>query len=176
MPATPRIILRDAARQCAYGAIAIVVFEYLFRLDLSRSFVALFATYAWVLLLLFRLTAGRVIGLMRREFAAPHYVMVVGTGDRAIRMARDLEHSASHGIRLRGFSPKSRTRPAEIVLRAAYRVLPVADLPAILSEHVVDEVIFAVGSESLAELEEVFLLCGRRKACAHASPSISSRT
>jgi exopolysaccharide biosynthesis polyprenyl glycosylphosphotransferase len=155
----PRIILRDAARQCAYGAIAIVVFEYLFRLDLSRFFVALFATYAWILLLLFRLTAGRVVGLMRREFAAPHYVMVVGTGDRAVRMARDLEHSASHGIRLRGFLSEKPDAPAEIVLRAAYRVLPVADLPAILREHVVDEVIFAVGSESLAELEEVFLLC-----------------
>ena len=36
---------------------------------------------------------------------------------------------------------------------------PIAELPAILRQHVVDEVIFAVGSESLAELEEVFLLC-----------------
>src|SRR5438477_1518647 len=115
----PRIILRDAARQCAYGAIAIVVFEYFFRLDLSRSFVALFATYAWVLLLLFRLTAGRVIGLMRREFAAPHYVMVVGTGDRAVRLARDLEHSASHGIHLRGFLSEKPNAPAENVLHAA---------------------------------------------------------
>ena len=33
------------------------------------------------------------------------------------------------------------------------------ELPAILRQHVVDEIIFAVGSESLAELEEVFLLC-----------------
>ncbi len=38
-------------------------------------------------------------------------------------------------------------------------MLPVGDLPAILRRHVVDEIIFAVGSESLAELEEVFLLC-----------------
>src|SRR5689334_11910221 len=30
----PHVILRDAARQCAYGALAVVVFEYLFRLDL----------------------------------------------------------------------------------------------------------------------------------------------
>src|SRR5436190_6271002 len=141
----PRIVLRDAARQCFYGAVAVVVFEYLFRLDLSRFFVALFSTYAWVLLLLFRLTAGRVVGVMRREFAAPHYVMVVGTGERAVRMARDLEHSASHGIRLRGFLSEKPNAPAEIVLRSTYRVLPVADLPAILREHVIDEVIFAVG-------------------------------
>jgi exopolysaccharide biosynthesis polyprenyl glycosylphosphotransferase len=155
----PRIILRDAFRQCAYGAIGIVVFQYLWRLDLSRFFVALFAAYAWVLLLLFRLTAGRVVGVIRREFAAPHYVMVVGTGERAIRMGRDLEQSASHGVRLRAFLADRPGAPPEILLRAPYKVLPVADLPAILREHVVDEVIFAVGSESLAELEEVFLLC-----------------
>ena len=155
----PRVILRDAARQCAYGAVFMVIFEYLCRLDLSRFFLLLFSTYAWVLLLLFRLTAGRLVGIIRREFAAPHYVMVVGTCDRAVRLARDLEQSVQHGVRLRGFLSEKPGGPGEIQLRTRYKVLPVADLPAILSEHVIDEVIFAVGSESLSELEEVFLLC-----------------
>jgi exopolysaccharide biosynthesis polyprenyl glycosylphosphotransferase len=44
-------------------------------------------------------------------------------------------------------------------LGAIYPVRPVAELPAILRQHVVDEIVFAVGSESLADLEEVFLLC-----------------
>jgi exopolysaccharide biosynthesis polyprenyl glycosylphosphotransferase len=155
----PHVILRDAARQCAYGALAVVVFEYLFRLDLSRFFVALFAVYAWTLFVLFRLTAGRVVGVIRREFAAPHYVMVVGTGERAVRIARALEQSYEYGVRLRGFLSETPGAPSEILLRAAYKVLPVHDLPRILSEHVVDEVVFAVESESLAALEEAFLLC-----------------
>src|SRR5215475_11950247 len=46
--AHPRIVLRDTAKQCAYGALFLVVFEYLLRLDLSRSFVVLFAALAWV--------------------------------------------------------------------------------------------------------------------------------
>src|SRR5260370_32703077 len=92
----PRVILRDAAQQCAYGALCMVVFEYAFRLELSRFFLTLFAAYAWVLVLLFRLTAGRVVGVMRREFGAPHYVMVVGTGERAIQMARGLEQSSGY--------------------------------------------------------------------------------
>jgi exopolysaccharide biosynthesis polyprenyl glycosylphosphotransferase len=155
----PRVILRDAARQCGYGALCLIVFEYVFRLDLSRFFLLLFSVYAWVLLLLFRLTAGRVVGVIRREFAAPHFVMVVGTGERAVRMARGLEQSSAYGIRLRGFLSETANSPAEIQLRAPYKVLPIGDLPSILREHVVDEVIFAVGSESLAELEEVFLMC-----------------
>jgi len=160
----PRIILRDTARQCAYGALCLVLFEYVLRLDLSRSFLGLFSAYAFVLLLLFRLTAGRVVGVIRREFAAPHYVMVVGTGERAIRMAEALEQSAAYGVRLRGFlSEQSEgpggAAPAEIALGARYQVQPIGELPSILRQHVVDEIIFAVGSESLANLEEVFLLC-----------------
>ena len=156
----PRVILRDTARQCASGALCLVLFEYVLRLDLSRFFLGLFSAYAWVLLLLFRLTAGRVVGVIRREFAAPHYVMVVGTGERAIRMAEALEQSAEYGVRLRGFlSEQFENAPAEIALGALYTVQPIGELPAILRQHVVDEIIFAVGSESLANLEEVFLLC-----------------
>src|SRR5436190_7764128 len=34
----PRIILRDTFRQCGYGAISLIIFEFAFRLDLSRPF------------------------------------------------------------------------------------------------------------------------------------------
>jgi exopolysaccharide biosynthesis polyprenyl glycosylphosphotransferase len=158
--AHPVVILRDTARQCVYGALGLVIFEYSMRFDLSRFFVLFFASLAWVLLVLFRLTAGRVVGVIRREFAAPHYVMVVGTNERARRMGRDLEASGNYGVKLRGFlSERAEGFPAEITLGAVHKVVPVGDLPVILREHVVDEIIFAVGSESLAELEEVFLLC-----------------
>jgi len=157
--AHPSVILRDTARQCASGALCLVVFEFVRRLELSRLFVVLFACYAWILLLVFRLTAGRVLGVLRREFAAPHYVMVVGTGERAIRMAEALERSAAYGVRLRGFLSERPEAASSISLGAQYQVHPVSELQAILRQQVVDEIIFAVGSESLAELEEVFLLC-----------------
>jgi exopolysaccharide biosynthesis polyprenyl glycosylphosphotransferase len=157
--ARPSVILRDTARQCAAGALCLVVFEFARRLELSRLFVALFASYAWILLLAFRLAAGRVVGVLRREFAAPHYVMVVGTGERAIRMAEALERSAAYGVRLRGFLSERPDSPGAISLGAQYPVHPVSELTAILRQQVVDEIIFAVGSESLVELEEEFLLC-----------------
>src|ERR1039458_143453 len=118
----PRVILRDTARQCASGALCLVLFEYVLRLDLSRFFLGLFSAYAWVLLLLFRLTAGRVVGVIRREFAAPHYVMVVGTGERAIRLAKALEESVEHHVRLRGFLSEQPGAPAEIALGSRYKV------------------------------------------------------
>src|ERR1017187_8253939 len=42
----PGTILRDTARQCAYGVLCLIVFEYVFRLDLSRPFILLFSAYA----------------------------------------------------------------------------------------------------------------------------------
>jgi exopolysaccharide biosynthesis polyprenyl glycosylphosphotransferase len=74
-------------------------------------------------------------------------------------MGQLLEQSIEYGIRLRGFLTEQENAPAEVALGSVYKVRPIAELPGILRQHVVDEVIFAVGSESLAELEEIFLLC-----------------
>jgi exopolysaccharide biosynthesis polyprenyl glycosylphosphotransferase len=156
----PRTVLRDSFLQSVYGAIGLVLFEFVLRLDLSRPFLLLFATYAWILLLVFRLTAGRLVGVIRREFGSLHFVMVVGAGERARRLGEALEQSAAYGVRLRGFLTADPARAgSEIQLRAPYPVYALDELSALLSHHVIDEIIFAVGSERLAGLEEVFLLC-----------------
>ncbi|MGH9558912.1 MAG: sugar transferase [Bryobacteraceae bacterium] len=158
--AHPRVILRDAFRQCLLGAASVIVFEYLRRMDLSRSFVALFAVYAWVLLCLFRLNAGRILRVMRREFGSPRYVMVAGLGEAALKLGRELENAAAYGIRLTGFIADSPGEaPEKIQLAASYPVRPLSSLADLLRRHVIDEIIFAVDSRRLPQLEETFLLC-----------------
>lgn len=158
----PRIILRDAFSQCLLGAVGVVLFEYLFRLDLSRPFVGLYLVNTWVLLSLFRLNASRIMGAVRREFAGPHYVMVVGLGASAQRLGRQFEDAAAlHGVKLRGFFADDRgvEAPAEIQLQQTYPVYPLAALPEMLRQHVIDEIVFATDSRKLAELEEILLIC-----------------
>ena len=158
--AHPRIILRDTFRQCLLGAAAIVLFEFALRLDLSRSFLAMFAGFNWALLCVFRLNAGRILGMMRREFGVPSYVMVVGLGEAALRIGRQIEDAAPYGIQLSAFlAEPGEAAPEEVELAAKYPVRPLAQLPDLLRQHVIDEIIFAVDSRRLAELEEVFLLC-----------------
>ncbi len=154
--AHPRVVLRDTFRQCALGAISVVVAEYVMRLDLSRSFVALFAVYAWILLCLFRLNAARVIGAVRREFGAAHYVMVVGSSEAARHLGEALEQSSDYGIRLMGFLDE---QPGEVQLSKTYQQYALSGLTELLRRQVIDEIIFAVDSRKLAEMEEVFLLC-----------------
>jgi exopolysaccharide biosynthesis polyprenyl glycosylphosphotransferase len=155
----PRTITRDCFRQCAYGAVCVVLFQYILRLDLSRAFMGFFVLYAWTFLLVFRLLAGPLLGVIRREFGAPHYMMIVGLDERAMRCAEVLERSARYGIRLRGFLGIEESAPEQIHLSADYPVYPLGELPALLRQHVIDEVVFAVDADKLPHLEEIFLLC-----------------
>ncbi len=106
----PRIILRDTSRQCGYGIVCLVIFEYLMRLDVSRPFMMLFAVYSWILLLVFRLTAGRLVGVVRREFGATHHVMLVGLGERARRLGEALERNQGIPGRRSVARPRDTTR------------------------------------------------------------------
>jgi len=155
----PRVILRDALRQSALGAAAVILFQYLLRLDVSRPFLALLGAYGWIFLSLFRLSAGKLAGALRREFGAPHYVMVVGVGPSARRLGQALEASARYGLRLLGFLAEEAEAPAAVRLQGEYPVYPLAELPELLRRQVIDEVLFAVDPERLGEMEEWLLEC-----------------
>ncbi|HWR51205.1 MAG TPA: sugar transferase [Bryobacteraceae bacterium] len=156
----PRSIMRNSLKQTLFGIVGVILLQYAVRLEtpLSRSFLALFATYSWILLCLFRMSAGNVVGLIRREFGAPHYVMVVGTGTSARQLGQALEHSARHGICLLGFLSEG-DAPRTVELQKVYPVRPLGDLKALLREQVIDDLLFAVESNCIAGLEDVLVLC-----------------
>jgi exopolysaccharide biosynthesis polyprenyl glycosylphosphotransferase len=151
-----RVILRDTFRQCALGSMCFVLAQYLTRLDLSRTFVLLFAVYSWILLCLFRMNAQHWIGRVRLEMGTSNFVMVAGTSERARELGRALEQSSDFGVKLMGFLDE---QGGEISLRRTYPVHPMSTLPQLLREHVIDEIIFSVESRQLAEMEDIFLLC-----------------
>jgi exopolysaccharide biosynthesis polyprenyl glycosylphosphotransferase len=140
------------------GIIAVVLFEYSLRLDLSRLFLGLFAVYSWMALCLFRLNAAHIVRAVRSEM---HYVMVAGTGERARKLGGTIEKSERYGIRLKGFfgEDDAMAPGARIQLEKEYPVYPISDLPWLLRNDVIDEILFAVDTKRLASLEEIFLLC-----------------
>jgi exopolysaccharide biosynthesis polyprenyl glycosylphosphotransferase len=103
-----------------------------------------------------------VIGGLRREFGASHFVMVVGSGENALRLGEALEKSSDYGIRLMGFlddDPGPDDEPGVVRLSQEYERYALARLPELLRQQVIDEIIFAVDSRKLGEMEELFLLC-----------------
>jgi len=89
-------------------------------------------------------------------------VMVVGLGEAALRLGRQLEEAGvTHGIRLSGFFADSPNGQAssEVALDKRYPVHAIDQLPEMLRSRVIDEIIFATDSRRLADLEEIMLLC-----------------
>lgn len=157
-----RTVVRDSFRQAMLGSLGLLVFEFLLRLDLSRLFIGIFAAYSAVLLLAFRLVAVRFMGSVR--LSARRYVLVVGTGERALHLGRMLERASEDGVTISAFISTERpavqaSLPAMLHLERAYAVQPLSDIPRLLRQQIVDEILFAVESPELAALEEVFLLC-----------------
>lgn len=156
--ADPKQILAGTLKQCGLGGIALVVAVYLMRIDLSRPFMLLYVALAWLLLSLFRLNAGSLVGAIRKEFSQPYYILIAGTGERALRIADTIERAGAHGLVLQGFLDAAPDR-AVMSLANDYPVWHMDRLPDLLRASVIDEVVFAVPSERLAELEDVFLAC-----------------
>ena len=157
---SPLIIVRDTLRQCVAGGVALILIEYALRLDLSRPFLGLFLLYTCAILCLFRLNARRLVGWVRRGLGQPYFVLIAGTGPRAQRLAALLERSADHGVRLMGLvAADGDAAPVPPALSRRYPVHPLEDLPKLLDGDVVDEIIFAVDSKRLSELEDMLLLC-----------------
>ncbi len=150
----------DTFRQCAFAAVGMVLLEYSLRLDLSRPFLGLWFVYNFLLLTLGRAALPGLARWVRREWGEPLYVLIAGTGERARRLGETLERSGDYGIRLVGFlAVEPGDAPSTIHLSRPYPVYPATELPKLLERHVIDELIFAVDSRSLAELEDVFLMC-----------------
>ncbi len=156
-----RTILADSFRQSFYSGLALVVMVYALRLDTSRAFLFTFVFFSWFLLVCFRVTARNLIPLVRRRFGVLRYVLIVGLGDRARRLAEDLERYREQGLRIVGFlaCPEDEPAPDKLSTAREYPVFPLASLHSMIRKHVIDEVHFAVESDRLPSLEDVFLSC-----------------
>ena len=135
------VIFRETAKQAVFGVMTMVLVDYFLKLDLSRFFLLCFVGLQFLSLLLFRLNAGSLVGMIRREFGGQHFVLIFGSGERAEELARQIEVNAVAGTRVLGI------------------VNDTAEVTAALRDHIVDEVLFAVEPERLSSLAELFLQC-----------------
>ncbi len=150
------IVILRTLQQCFSGTIAVLLVEYIQRIDLSRPFLALLFLYSLLILLFFRIAAGIVSrGILGRD-SARRFLYVAGTGETAQRVGRILEKSEPYGLHLAGFLDE---RPGKLRLEKEYEVKELGRLSELLQCQVVDEIIFAMDSHRLGQLEEVFLLC-----------------
>ncbi len=161
------VIFRDSFRQVGYSAIAVVLFiVFGLQAKISRVFLTSFFATNWVLLTIFRLVARNLVLRVSRSLGNERHVLIVGLGERAERLGRNLENYRQHGLRILGFLDPDDLHGEPVRLSIeSYPVLPVSELRNLLSRHVIDEIHFAVESNRLPALEEIFLLCDEEGVC-----------
>jgi len=156
-------VLKNTVKQSVVASGLFMCFIYLLKADISRGFILLFGALAPVLLLTYRLLGRRMHSLMRRDLIGQVHYVIVGTSNEALEVARMIETGADLGNRILAFVRErpSAELPATAALDRPYPVRDLVDLPAMLRDHVVDEVIFAVSKHDLDQIaqEDIFLAC-----------------
>lgn len=152
------------ARATGIALLLTLALAYVLKLErMSRLFLVFFM----LLFLLLSTVVKHAVALWFRAGAQRgrygRVVVLVGAGPQALWVARKLLDRPELGIRLHGFSTLSAADSAPDV--EAMKALGIThlgeagQLATLLKGEVVDAVIFAVGVQDLATLEELFLAC-----------------
>ncbi len=140
------------------GTLTLAAAGWLLRLEfMSRPFLVLFGVIDIVLLIAEKVALRLLARHVRRRGYNYRTLLLVGINPRSEEVARIIREHPHWGLNVLGFIAPNGDFPA------AVDGLPVLgsadDLPRILQEEVVDEVIFVLSRRQLEEFEESFLLC-----------------
>ena len=152
---------REMAKElqvAALGTVLVAAAGYLLRLAfVSRPFLLLFGVTSGLALASVRVLERRTPWGRRLAEAPERIVLVVGCGEEATHIARDIMARRAWGLRLRGLIDADGCGRAEVA--GVPVVATVTELPRVLTGEVIDEVVLAVPTRQLGELEQVLLQC-----------------
>jgi exopolysaccharide biosynthesis polyprenyl glycosylphosphotransferase len=158
----PAQIIGDETKLVVTGMVLVHAGLYLFRADISRSLVMTFGAVNLLLLITGRLVLFFTKGSLRRIFGRYHHILVVGTGNYALELAKLVEHAEPLGLRLMGFAYLTECPPAPAEdLHSSYTTVPFDGVADFIHNHVVDEVLIAVEKQDLDRIEPLVLHCER---------------
>jgi exopolysaccharide biosynthesis polyprenyl glycosylphosphotransferase len=154
-------MMRLTVSQTFWFGIALPTAIFLLKLgDISRLFVILFVLFNFLLQTAYRLAARRMRRFVQEGFAGHHYYLIVGTGPKAVEVARLIEKHEEHGNGVVGFVREQDGPALEAAsLRREYPVWPLDHLPKMIEEDIVDEIIFAVSRPQFERMEDLVLTC-----------------
>ncbi len=148
----------QVARVVAIGTLTLAAAGWLLRLDfVSRPFLVLFASLDLAMLVAAKIVLRSAARHVRRRGYNYRTLLIVGINPRSEEVADIIQTHPHWGLKLLGFVAPNGSFPD---LVCGLPVLGSADdLPRILQDEVVDEVIFVLSRRQLDEFEDSFLLC-----------------
>jgi FlaA1/EpsC-like NDP-sugar epimerase len=162
------------------GSLILGFFVFAFKFYfVSRIVIFLFAILDLILVVGFRWAVRNVVRLLSGKSESLRVILIVGIGEQVLKVARAIEKHQDLGLKIRGFLITDAQAPPQQVKQ--YPVIGRAkDLPRLLENEVIDEVIFALSQEELKDMGDLFLLCEERGITARVTidffPHIISKT
>jgi exopolysaccharide biosynthesis polyprenyl glycosylphosphotransferase len=152
---------REAFKELQVATLGVLVLAaagYLLRLHfISRPFLLLFGLTNGAVLAAARVVERRTAWGRRIAEVPERMVVVVGCGEAAASLARQIVSHQAWGLLLRGLVDADGCGRTEV---EGFPVLgSVGEIPELLAREVVDEVVLAVPTRQLGELEPVILHC-----------------
>lgn len=135
------------------GAVAFLVSEHY----LSRSLIFIFIAVNMSVLTVERLVIRSFSHYVRKRGYNYSNVLIVGTNDHGVNILKVLEANKDWGIKVLGFITED---PGGVNSEfQGYKVLgSIGDIERIVSDEIVDEVVFASPGKDMSRLEDIFLL------------------
>jgi len=144
------------------GNVLLATLAYLLPLhQLSRAWFILFGTLSALLLVAEKIFIRVMARYVRAKGLNYRTVLIVGTGRRAIELARMVEEHKYWGYKILGFVSDGHRLPNGWGKYRVYGTVP--DMRRLLESgefpEIVDEIVFAVTRKKLDEMKQIFLLC-----------------
>ena len=154
----------DVIRVCFTGAVVFTLTIYALRLDevllgddkISRLWILLFAISSCLFLLTEKLALRLTSRYVRTRGFNYRTVLIVGASPSAVEMANSLDDHRWWGYRVLGFVATG--ADGELAGGLPRPMLGgVEDIPRIVEQNIVDDVIFAISRRDLDRMEDLFL-------------------
>jgi exopolysaccharide biosynthesis polyprenyl glycosylphosphotransferase len=144
---------------CTLSVVFFGAIVFLLKLSfVSRTFVTMFFLLSFIFLALVRAAMVVVFKLALRRGYFHRNLLIVGTGRRAHHFIRSVRAHAGWGLRLAGLLDRDPQMVGRHVAGASI-IGTVDDLPRVLREQVIDEVIFVVPRSWMDHIEPALQQC-----------------
>jgi len=155
-----RDLASDIVKISVFGILSLFAGLFLLQGEyVSRSFLLAFSVLEFLVLAISRWSLLVGVTWFRGRPRYHRHFVIVGTTACAAQLASLLEEGEGFGLRLLAFVCTGDEKPSLPGLRQNYPILPMEQLQELLHNHVVDEVLFAVGREDMIELEPLMQQC-----------------
>ena len=144
------------------GNVLLATLAYLLPLrQLSRAWFILFALLSALMIVVEKISLRVIARYVRAKGLNYRTVLIVGTGRRAIDVARVVEDHKYWGYKILGFVSDGHRLPNGWARYRVYGTVP--EIRTLLERgefpEIVDEIVFAVTRKKLDEMKQIFLLC-----------------